>query len=681
MIKHLGIKVVGCTTTGLSKYRGLLAALQPRILLIEEAAETLEGTVMAGMFESLEQLILVGDHQQLQAHANVRPLELEPYNLSISMFERLVNNSIPFTMLNQQRRMISDIRKLLCIEPEPFYRDLQDHPSVMDRTTNRPPIPGMGGKNTYFFHHNWSEDKATDMSRSNLGEAEMIVGFFYHLFLNGVAPPKITVLTVSDRFLWRKRGMMLKPRQFYNGQRKTILQLLKRHEELRHHLYFNVFTVDSYQGEENDVILLSLVRSNNHHNIGFLDNKNRLVVALSRARRGLYAFGNTATLMAQEMPYEDREAVVRDPMWSYLITHMRNTARCDIDGGLPITCANHGKTIRVHDPDQLGLLAGGCDEQCPDNLNCGHPCPYLCHPFEHSRVACKEPCTQVLNCGHRCSRECGEECFCLAAECKQANFSNLNLGNDQTRYDEETAWESPTKEGKNLDNSKSQPRDVTSSKKTPFKGQDFRKNNSVESIHRDISGPAPKRNYSAGNGIRKSGVVSGPRNSSSPSKAIDSSHPSISQWNTWDAKKADKEADDERRRRAEEGPKVDYSTWVYNDIHKAVKIVDGVRIKDPSSSTTTIIPRFDPTHLASLEQALSVSNSAPHDPAKALLTVPQKQTEFFAQSGPNHSPGMSEWGNAASETTTSCSLADLAGLDIGTPDPFGDFDQFEKQSG
>ena len=189
--------MIGCTTTGLAKYRGLLAALQPRILLIEEAAETLEGTIMAGMLESLEQLILVGDHKQLQANANVRALEAAPYHLSTSMFERLIENSIGFTMLNQQRRMISDVRKLLCIEPDPFYENLHDHPSVLDRNTNRLPIPGMGGKDTYFFHHNWPEMKTSDMSQCNPDEAEMITEFFNYLVLNGTPCSKITVLTVS----------------------------------------------------------------------------------------------------------------------------------------------------------------------------------------------------------------------------------------------------------------------------------------------------------------------------------------------------------------------------------------------------------------------------------------------------------------------------------------------------
>ena len=53
-----------------------------------------------------------------------------------------------------------------------------------------------------------------------------------------------------------------------------------------------VRTVDDYQGEECDVIILSLVRGNNRSNIGFLSNPNRINVALSRAKRGLYLFGN-----------------------------------------------------------------------------------------------------------------------------------------------------------------------------------------------------------------------------------------------------------------------------------------------------------------------------------------------------------------------------------------------------
>ena len=68
-------RLIGMTTTGLSKYRGLIASLRPKVVLVEEAAETLEPPVAAACFPSLEHLILVGDHEQLRPHCQVRELE------------------------------------------------------------------------------------------------------------------------------------------------------------------------------------------------------------------------------------------------------------------------------------------------------------------------------------------------------------------------------------------------------------------------------------------------------------------------------------------------------------------------------------------------------------------------------------------------------------------------------
>lgn len=58
----------------------------------------------------------------------------------------------------------------------------------------------------------------------------------------------------------------------------------------------NIQVVDNYQGEESDIILLSLVRSNASGKIGFLKTENRICVALSRARNGLYIIGNMKNL-------------------------------------------------------------------------------------------------------------------------------------------------------------------------------------------------------------------------------------------------------------------------------------------------------------------------------------------------------------------------------------------------
>ena len=143
-------------------------------------------------FQSLQQLSLVGDHQQLRASVNDEGLAGDPFYLGVSMFERLVRNQVEFTRLNSQRRMIPEIRRAL----KPIYSELEDHPSVK----TRPPIAGMGGINSFFFVHKGREATDSQMSKINEGEADMIVAYFRYLVQNGVPSNHITVLT------------------FYNGQ-------------------------------------------------------------------------------------------------------------------------------------------------------------------------------------------------------------------------------------------------------------------------------------------------------------------------------------------------------------------------------------------------------------------------------------------------------------------------------
>ena len=332
-------KVVGLTTTGLSKYRALIASLRPRVVLIEEAAEVLEGQIATGCVESLEHLILVGDHKQLRAHCSVMELEGEPYNLGVSMFERLIRNGIEYSPLQRQRRMIPEIRRLLA----PIYGNLDDHASVLGRAD----VPGMSGINSFFFAHSWPESFDDLSSRRNDMEAEMTVGLYRHLVLNGMRPEDITVLT------------------FYNGQRKLLLKKLKQQPGLSGR-FFTVKTVDSYQGEENEIVLLSLVRSNDKRNIGFLSIENRVCVALSRARRGFYIFGNALNLcLASEL-------------WWQVIKIMSERPR-RVGSSLPLRCSKHGLLSWINDPRQWGSISGGCQHPCEDMLPCGHPCILKCH--------------------------------------------------------------------------------------------------------------------------------------------------------------------------------------------------------------------------------------------------------------------------------------------------------------
>jgi helicase required for RNAi-mediated heterochromatin assembly 1 len=372
--------IIGMTTTGLSKYRPLVSSLKPKIILIEEAAEVIEAPVAAACVESLEHLILVGDHQQLQGHCNVSELGNEPYYLNVSMFERLVRNNMPFKTLLRQRRMDPEFRRLL----HPIYPHLQDHPDVV----GRPPLPvGLGTLKSFFFNHEYPEYKDGQLSSFNDREAEFIAGFYHYLLQNSANPTGITILT------------------FYNGQRKRILNHLKNRPLLAHH-YTNVVTVDSYQGEENGIIILSLVRNNERGDIGFLKVDNRVCVALSRAQRGFYIFGNGKLLAASS------------PLWSKVIEIMGDNPN-RMGDKFPIVCKKHGRQTLITYPEDWRSCDGGCDLKCSESLPCGHPCPLKCHSYPHDTVNCQQPCGKVLLCGHRCANICFEDpCFC---SCEQSD--------------------------------------------------------------------------------------------------------------------------------------------------------------------------------------------------------------------------------------------------------------------
>lgn len=342
------IEIVGCTTTGLCKYRGLLAALKPHTMLIEEAAETKEASILSALYPSLQQLILVGDHQQLAPSCDTPFLDEAPYFIRVSMFERLVKLHMPYTMLNMQRRMHPSLREVL----SPFYPDLQDHP-VVSQPGARPPVPGMA-QQSFFFHHTWNEGTDENLSKFNILEAEMIVRFVDYLMMNGVKETEITVLT------------------FYRGQRKKILSEFRK---LKHREPFKkVHTVDSYQGEENEIVILSLVRSNGPngpHTAGFLRDSNRGVVSISRARRGFYIFGNAINLI--------RACEESRVMWGRVCGIFHRQNRFGHDGKLPITCQQHNRTTWISHPNDWINHHGGCSQPCAGKLECGHDCGRLCH--------------------------------------------------------------------------------------------------------------------------------------------------------------------------------------------------------------------------------------------------------------------------------------------------------------
>ncbi|KAK6001314.1 hypothetical protein QM012_002645 [Aureobasidium pullulans] len=258
-------KVIGCTSTGFAKYRPMIYALKPRIVMVEEAGECLEADMMSMFLPSLQHLILVGDHQQLRPRAQKASHNFKHYD--ISLFERLASNTVDYKMLTVQRRMPPEVRRLLW----PIYGNkIKDH----ECTLNRPPVPGLKEFKSYFWHHEYHEAHDRFKSAYNEQEAKLVLDFVNGLVSGGVESHRITILT------------------FYNGQRRLLVREMKKVTGAVMENRIKVVTVDSYQGEENDIIILSLVRNNFNKEVGFLKVANRVCVALSRARQGFIMFGN-----------------------------------------------------------------------------------------------------------------------------------------------------------------------------------------------------------------------------------------------------------------------------------------------------------------------------------------------------------------------------------------------------
>ncbi|OBZ89249.1 NFX1-type zinc finger-containing protein 1 [Choanephora cucurbitarum] len=372
--------VVGMTSTAAAKYHDLLQEIRPKIMVVEEAAEMLESHIITALTDSLEHLILIGDHQQLRPSTAVHELS-ENHALGVSLFERLVMNQFPFTRLSHQRRMRPEIRALI----NPIYKDppLNDHPDVY----KYPPIRGME-QSMFFLAHNQDETHMNESaSKINEHEAVMAAKLSVYLMLQGYKAEEITIITM------------------YSGQKTMIKRALR--EERRAHVDpepILVSSVDGYQGEENKIIILSLVRSNANGQIGFLKVANRVCVSLSRAQHGLYILGN-ARLLCE-----------RSDLWNEIVGNIEDNEEQMIGTKITLKCEKHQTRTEVQWPvDFVEVEGGGCNQICGETLPCGHKCTLKCHSYDHEDYRCKLKCEKVLPCKHVCIRRCCEDCKpCIA---------------------------------------------------------------------------------------------------------------------------------------------------------------------------------------------------------------------------------------------------------------------------
>ena len=373
--------IVGMTTTGAAKNFKLLKMLVGcKIALIEEAGHVLESHVVTALPPKCKQLILIGDHQQLRPTTSTYHMA-KNYGLDISLFERFIKNGFPYSRLEEQHRMRPEIAKIMSTV---FYNGLKNHTAVTKYPKN---VLGLE-KNLFFLTHNYLEQGALEgevatKSKVNLHESAILLHIARYLLHNGYKKNQITILTTY-------LGQLFEIRKIQNAKFLDLEGICTA-------------VVDNFQGEENDIILLSLVRSNHEGSIGFLSVQSRVCVALSRARHGLYIVGNMSELASVSSVWKSIRAMLMES---------------DMLGeSLQLVCKIHDKntkTIKV--PENFEKLVNrGCEEACNEVLRCGHTCLLLCHTEDrmHSGEVgrCRMECQKSCHEGHPCQKQCYENCY------------------------------------------------------------------------------------------------------------------------------------------------------------------------------------------------------------------------------------------------------------------------------
>ena len=403
--------VVGMTTTGAARNSKLIRKLKPKIILIDEAGEVLEAHIITSLCKTVEHLIMIGDPQMLKPSTAVSRLS-DQYNLNLSLFERLILNDFRHATLTLQHRMRPEISSIMRL----IYPMLVDNKIV----TNYEHIKGTTN-NMYFVTHNYFEDPLIEdsTSRANTHEAKFVVELTLYLLVQGYKEEEITILT------------------FYNGQKYLIEDLMaKKSRENR----IKVSTVDKFQGEESEIIILSIVRGNKENYIGHCCVDNRVCVAFSRARSGFFVIGN-------EVCFRIASKKTKSGLWDRILDRF-NELNC-IGKSLELYCKKHGSCLNVADwKDFKKIGKKNCFKNCEaskikrdlslicnKSKSCGHPClgeigkdcvltpcsfykskqlscdhelKFFCSlPVADSlAIHCKVKCNSILKCGHECQGKC-----------------------------------------------------------------------------------------------------------------------------------------------------------------------------------------------------------------------------------------------------------------------------------
>lgn len=273
-------RVVSCTLIG-SAYH-VMERRHFGTLFIDEAAQALEPACWTAIMKA-DRVVLSGDHCQLPP--TVKCLEAARGGLSDTLMQRIVRTKPEcVTLLAVQYRMHRDIMEF---PSRWFYHGaLKASPEVADRVVHLMDTPLTWIDTIGVVRESQSgERRSRNGSLSNAEEAKLVVhtlrDYVDMIGLERMIGDRVDVGVISPyRAQVRMIRRLLKMQRFYRRLREQV----------------SVHTVDGFQGQERDVMIISMVRDNEKGDIGFLGDLRRMNVAITRARMKLIVIGNSETL-------------------------------------------------------------------------------------------------------------------------------------------------------------------------------------------------------------------------------------------------------------------------------------------------------------------------------------------------------------------------------------------------
>ena len=307
-------RVIACTLVGSAHH--LLEGMKFGTLFIDEAAQALEAACWIPM-KRASRVILAGDHCQLPP--TVKSIAALRAGLGKTLMERIAENKPEVvTLLKIQYRMNDEIMRFSSdwfyggkVEsaPQIKYRSVldYDHPITWIDTSNEENQITIEGEDapedsaSAASSESASSPASATNQNSDLNFKEQFVGESFGRI--NKAEAELTLLTLAEYFTKIGKQRVLEERidvgiiSPYRAQVQYLKKLIKKYEFFKpYRRLISVNTVDGFQGQERDVILISLVRSNDEGQIGFLKDLRRMNVAMTRARMKLIILGNKDTM-------------------------------------------------------------------------------------------------------------------------------------------------------------------------------------------------------------------------------------------------------------------------------------------------------------------------------------------------------------------------------------------------